>query len=356
MRAAIRRGGRMVVDEMAAPTPGPGQVLCKTLACGICGSDLHALDHYDHIIALTKEMGVPSGFKTGRDTVFGHEFCCEVVEYGPGAGRRFKPGARVVSMPALVTPSGVETVGLSSLTPGGFAQHLLLTEALLHEAPNGLSSEHAALTEPLAVGEHAVAKSGAEKDHVPMVIGCGPVGLAVVAALKARGLGPVIASDFSPQRRAAAELMGADRVIDPARVSPHASWADFGVPGGRADGLMASAEPVRRPLIFECVGVPGVLRSIALAAPPGARIVVAGVCMERDHIDALVLIFKEIELRYVVAYTPDEFAASLRNLSEGLTRYDQVITGVVGLEETPEAFVRLQTDKSQIKILVKPNG
>jgi threonine dehydrogenase-like Zn-dependent dehydrogenase len=50
MRAAIRRNGRLVVDEMAPPTPGPGQVLCRTLACGICGSDLHALDHYDHII------------------------------------------------------------------------------------------------------------------------------------------------------------------------------------------------------------------------------------------------------------------------------------------------------------------
>jgi threonine dehydrogenase-like Zn-dependent dehydrogenase len=258
-------------------------------------------------------------------------------------------------MPALVTPSGMETVGLSSLTPGGFAQTLLLTEALLHEVPNGLASEHAALTEPLAVGEHAVAKSGAESDHVLMVIGCGPVGLAVIAVLKQRGLGPVIASDFSAERRAAAELIGADRVIDPAVVSPHKSWADFGVPGSRAEGLFANAGNVRRPLIFECVGAPGMLQSIALSAPTGSRIVVAGVCMERDHIDALVMIAKEIELRFVVAYTPDEFAASLKSMAQGSTSYDKVVTSVVGLEATPEAFVRLQTDKSQIKILVKPN-
>ena len=356
MRAAIRRDGKLVVDDMAPPTPGAGQVLCKTLVCGICGTDLHALDHYDHMIETVEKMGGASGLRKGRDTVFGHEFCCEIIEYGPGSERRFKPGARVVSMPALITASGMETVGLSSLTPGGFAQNLLLTEAMLHEVPNGLSSEHAALTEPLAVGEHAVAKSGAERDHVFMVIGCGPVGLAVIAALKARGLGPVIAGDFSPERRAAAELIGADRVVDPAVVSPHASWADFGVPGSRADGFYTIAEGVRRPLIFECVGVPGVLRSIALAAPPGSRIIVAGVCMERDHIDALVMITKEIELRYVVAYTPDEFAASLRNIAEGVTRYDHVITGVVALDDTPDAFVRLQTDKSQIKILVKPNS
>ena len=341
---------------MASPTPGPGQVLCKTLVCGICGSDLHALDHYDHMIDITEQMGVPSGFKRGHDTVFGHEFCCEVIDYGPGADRRFKPGTRVVSMPLLVTPSGMEGVGLSSLTPGGFAQTLLLTDGLLHEVPNGLSSEHAALTEPLAVGEHAVAKSGAERDHVFMVIGCGPVGLAVIAALKARGLGPVIASDFSEERRAAAELVGADRVIDPAVVSPHASWADFGVPGSRAEMFAAAAEGARRPLIFECVGVPGVLKSLALAAPVGSRIVIAGVCMESDQIDALVMISKEIELRYVLGYTPDEFAGSLRSLADGVTRYDRVITGVVGLDDAPDAFLRLQTDKSQIKILVKPNG
>jgi len=358
VRAAIRRNGKLIVDEMAAPTPGAGQVLCKTLACGICGSDLHALDHYDHMIDTVEQMGAVSGMMKGRDTVFGHEFCCEIIDYGPGTERRFKPGARVVSMPALVTPSGIQGVGLSSLTPGGFAQNLLLTEALLHEVPNGLSSEHAALTEPLAVGEHAVAKSGAERDHVCMVIGCGPVGLAVISVLKARGLGPVIATDFSAERRAAAELIGADRVVDPAVVSPHASWADFGVSGIRAEGLyeIATSEGDRRPLIFECVGAPGVLRSIAVAAPPGARIVVAGVCMERDHIDPLVMISKEIELRYVLAYTPEEFAVSLRNLAEGVTRYDRVITGVVGLDETPGAFVRLQTDKSQIKILVKPNS
>jgi threonine dehydrogenase-like Zn-dependent dehydrogenase len=355
MRAAIRRDGKLVVDEMSSPTPGRGQVLCKTLVCGICGSDLHAMDHYDHIIDLTEQMGGASGFKRGCDTVFGHEFCCEVMEYGPDAERRFKPGTRVVSMPTLVTPSGIEGVGLSSLAPGGFAQHLLLTEALLHEVPNGLSSEHAALTEPLAVGEHAVAKSGAERDHVLMVIGCGPVGLAIIAALKARGLGPVIASDFSPERRAAAELMGADRVIDPALVSPHASWAEFGVPGSRADELYTTGENARRPLIFECVGVPGILRSLALAAPSGARIVIAGVCMERDQIDPLVMISKEIELRYVLAYTPGEFAAALRSLAEGENRYQHVITGVVSLDDTPDAFIRLQTDKSQIKILVKPN-
>jgi threonine dehydrogenase-like Zn-dependent dehydrogenase len=113
-------------------------------------------------------------------------------------------------------------------------------------------------------------------------------------------------------------------------------------------------QSVKRPLIFECVGAPGILQSLALAAPGGSRIVVAGVCMETDQIEPLVFIGKEIELRFVLGYTGDEFAASLHNLAEGRTKYSNVITDVVSLDATPEAFVKLQSDKSQIKILVSP--
>ncbi|HXU99168.1 MAG TPA: zinc-binding dehydrogenase [Caulobacteraceae bacterium] len=357
MRAVIRRGGALVVGEMAPPVPQAGQALVRTLACGICGSDLHALDHYDHMIELSERLGAPGHMKRGADTVFGHEFCCELIEYGPGGGR-FKAGTRVVSIPGLVTPAGFETVGYSSRIPGGFAETIVLSDMLMVEVPNGLAAESAALTEPLAVGEHAVARAEPEADHVFMVVGAGPVGLAVIASLKARGLGPVIACDFSPERRAAAERMGADVLIDPAQVSPHASWSELGVPAGPVEGLMAAAagKAVKRPLIFECVGAPGVLQSLAMAAPRGTRVVVAGVCMQTDEFEPFAFIAKEIDLRFVLGYTPEEFAASLRNLAEGLTGYNAIVTGVVGLDETPAAFTALQTDKSQIKILVKPGG
>jgi threonine dehydrogenase-like Zn-dependent dehydrogenase len=355
MRAVIRRAGALIVGDMETPVPEAGQVLCRTLACGICGSDLHALDHYEHMIELGERLGAPGHMKRGADTVFGHEFCCEVIEGGSGGGR-FKAGTRVVSIPGLITPTGFETVGYSSRIPGGFAEYIVLSDMLLIEVPNGLGSEHAALTEPLAVGEHAVAKGEPGPDHVFMVVGCGPVGLAVIASLKARGLGPVIACDFSAERRAAAERMGADRIVDPAKVSPHASWTEFGVPASAAEGLIAAAQgqSVKRPLIFECVGAPGVLQSLAMAAPRGSRIVVAGVCMQTDTVEPFVFIAKEIELRFVLGYTPEEFGASLVNLAEGRTRYSDIITGVVGLSETPAAFTALQTDKRQIKIMVKP--
>jgi threonine dehydrogenase-like Zn-dependent dehydrogenase len=352
MRAVIRRDGRLVVDEMAAPTPAPGQLLARSLVCGICGSDLHLLDHYDHMIDLTARLGAFSQMRKGADTVFGHEFCCEVVE---SAGA-FKAGDVVVSLPVLLTADGGDSIGLSSNINGAFAEHLLISEAMTLPVPNGLSPEHAALTEPLAVGEHAVAMGDPGPEHVFMVVGCGPVGLAVIASLKARGLGPVIAADYSAERRAAAERMGADKIVDPAAISPHASWTEYGVPATRAEGLIAQAmgKEVKRPLVFECVGTPGMIQSLAEGSPPGTRIVVAGVCMQTDRIEPLVYITKEIELRFVLGYSRDEFAKSLENLAEGRTRYNEIITDVVGLAATPDAFVKLQTDKSQIKILVAP--
>jgi len=128
------------------------------------------------------------------------------------------------------------------------------------------------------------------------------------------------------------------------------------VPATRGEGLIAAAMggSVKRPLIFECVGAPGMVQSLAEAAPAGSRIVVAGVCMERAHIEPLLFISKEIELRFVLGYSQAEFAKSLENLAESRTRYNDIITGVVSLDQTPDAFLRLQTDKSQIKILVAP--
>ena len=355
MRAVIRRAGVLVVGDMAEPVPEAGQVLVRTLACGICGSDLHALDHFDHMIELSEHLGAPGHMKRGADTVFGHEFCCEVLDNGPGGGR-FKAGTRVVSIPALVGPTGFENVGYSSRIPGGFAEHIVLSDMLMLEVPNGLAADQAALTEPLAVGEHAVAKAEPAADQVYLVIGCGPVGLAVIAALTARGVGPIVACDFSAERRAAAERMGAHKLVDPAEVSPHSAWSEFGVPATPGESLVAMAQglEVKRPVIFECVGAPGVLQALAQAAPRGTRIVVAGVCMQTDAIEPFAFIVKEIELRFVLGYTPAEFAASLTNLAEGRTRYDEIVTGVVGLDETPAAFTALQTDKSQIKILVRP--
>jgi 2-desacetyl-2-hydroxyethyl bacteriochlorophyllide A dehydrogenase len=357
MRAVVRRNKKLVCDEIAELEPAEGQVLVKTLACGICGSDLHALHHMEHMIELGRRGGGgESGFDPTADTVFGHEFCAEILDHGPGSARTLKAGTRVVSMPLTLTPGGVEALGFSNRLPGGFAERMILSEALILEVPNGLPTEKAALTEPMAVGLHAVAKARMDANSVALVIGCGPVGLAVIAALKVAGHGPVIAADFSPRRRAAAEKLGADIVIDPAQESPHDRWEALGVPKARgAQNMMRMmGGGFGRPVVFECVGSPGVLQGLIEAAPAGAQIVVAGVCMETDRIEPSIAITKEIELTFVFGYAPEEFAATLHNIAEGVIDVSGLVTGKVGLGGVAEAFTALGDPEAHVKILVEP--
>ncbi|MCA3710631.1 MAG: alcohol dehydrogenase catalytic domain-containing protein, partial [Phenylobacterium sp.] len=140
MRAVIRRNKQLVCDEVADLSPGPGQILVRTLACGICGSDLHALHHMEHMIetATRASGGFGTGFDPTADTVFGHEFCAEVLDHGPGSPKSIRTGARVVSVPITLTETGFESLGYSNRLPGGFAERMLLTESMVLEVPNGL--------------------------------------------------------------------------------------------------------------------------------------------------------------------------------------------------------------------------
>ena len=356
MRAVVRRAGKLICDDIDELDPGPGQVRVKTLACGICGSDLHALHHLDHMVEMGRRSGGGGDMNPAADIVFGHEFCAEVLEGGPGA-TRFKAGTRVVSMPVNMSPTSFDAVGYSNRYPGGFAERMILTEMLLLEVPNGLPTEHAALTEPMAVGEHAVASAALDKNSVALVIGCGPVGLAVIAALKVRGHGPVIAADFSPRRRKAAEAMGADVVIDPAKTGPHTQWAEHGVPmtSEAMRAALFSGNTGGRPVVFECVGAPGVLQSVIEGCPTKAQIIVAGVCMEPDRIEPSLCINKQLDLRFVLGYQPDEFAQSLHNIAEGKINVEPWVTATVGLDGVAQAFVDLGNPEAHVKILVNPS-
>jgi threonine dehydrogenase-like Zn-dependent dehydrogenase len=167
MRAAVMRDRKLVVADVPAPTPGPGEVLVRTLACGICGSDLHALKFADQFVETARRAGNPRVMDLGRDVIMGHEFCAEIVEHGPGTTRALKAGSRVCSRPVLMPATGPQSIGYSNDNPGGYAQYMRLSEALLLEVPNGLPTDHAALTEPMAVGVHAVAKARLEPDELP---------------------------------------------------------------------------------------------------------------------------------------------------------------------------------------------
>lgn len=380
MKAVVCQNAELSVRDLPEQTPGKGQLLLKVLRCGICGSDLHLRHHCDHMRQLMGRVGHHNFPRADEPLVFGHEFCGEVLEQGVGSAKGFKTGTRVCAIPVIRKGNEIDLTGLSVRSPGAYAERVLVDEAMAMPVPNGLSSDMAALTEPMAIGLHAVNRGDVPKNGVGIVIGCGPVGLAVICMLKAKGVKTVIASDFSASRRDLALQSGADVVINPADESPYSNWEEYGFLGGLPNLLemmMSTREKLgklplpwwhtwriidalglkpKMPVIFECVGIPGVLQKIIDGAPLMSRIVVVGVCMEADRIEPALCISKEIDLRFCMGSAPLEFRDTLHLIADGKVRCEHLITGVVGLEGVSKAFDALRVPDHHAKILIDPSS
>lgn len=337
MRASVLRDGRMVYrDDVPDPVPEAGQVLVGVRACGICGSDLHFAAHGAQVLEMSDRAAGGTGgmhVDLNHDIFMGHEFSAEILEAGPDT-ETHPPGTLVTSLPVLLSAKGVEPIVYSNSTIGAYSERMLLSAPLLLPVPNGLDFKHAALTEPMAVGLHAVNKSNISPGETALVLGCGPIGIAIIASLRSKGVETIVASDFSPKRRELAAAMGAHQTLDPAQGSPFDS--------------------VKPAVVFEAVGVPGIIDDVLLRARPGTRLVVAGVCMQPDTVHPFFAIAKEINVQFVLAYTPDEFGDSLRALAEGDIDVSPLITGEVGLDAVGAAFDDLADPERHCKVLVTP--
>jgi threonine dehydrogenase-like Zn-dependent dehydrogenase len=325
-------------DDVAEPVPGQGQVLVGVKACGICGSDLHFAKHGADVLELNNQIGGFGGnggltVDLNRDVFMGHEFSAEVLDAGPDTEAP-APGTLVTSLPVLVSSTGFEPIVYSNNTIGGYAERMLLSAPLLTPIPNGLDPQHAALTEPMAVGLHAVNKSAIQPGETALVLGCGPIGIAIIAGLRRRGVETIVAADYSARRRELAETMGATTTVDPADGSPF-------------DGTPPT-------VVFEAVGVPGIIDDILRRAPVGARVVVAGVCMQADTVHPYFAIAKQINVQFVLAYDLTEFTDCLRAIAEGDIDVAPMITGDVGLDGVGAAFDDLAHPDAHCKILVTP--
>jgi threonine dehydrogenase-like Zn-dependent dehydrogenase len=380
MRAVVCQRAELDVVDLPDPTPAAGQVRLEVLRCGICGSDLHARHGIDEWADMAARTGYHRFGRSDQPLVFGHEFSGTVAEYGPKTRRSVPEGTPVVALPLVRGPQGVDTVGLSAHAPGAYAEQVVVQESMTMAVPNGLAPDVAALTEPMAVAWHAVQRGEVRKKDVAIVIGCGPVGLGVILCLKAKGVATVVASDFSPGRRELARACGADVVIDPAVGSPFADGAQRGhiteapeafelAVGTREKlerlpigwwhlwrlGEKLGAKP-KFPVIFECVGVPGVISSIIDDAPLFSRVVVVGVCVGPDRFTPAMAINKEIDLRFVLAYTPLEFRDTLQMLGEGEIDPRPLVTGSVGLDGVDAAFTALADPEAHAKVLIDPRS
>jgi threonine dehydrogenase-like Zn-dependent dehydrogenase len=377
MKAVSCADATLSVVDLPDPTPGKGQLVLDVLRCGICGSDLHAREHCDELAEVMVELDYGQFMRRDRPTVMGHEFVGAVRERGPGVRKELREGAHVAVFPLLRVDGAVHPTGLSPLAPGGYAERVLAEQSLSFLVPNGLPPDVAVLTEPMAVGLHAVNRGDVAKKDVGIVLGCGPVGLAVICWLTARGVRTIVASDLSPARRALAERCGAHVVVDPREESPYDAGSpkfitrapdllDLAVgsmdklrrvPGWQHIYRAADAAGVtmpKRPVVFECVGVPGMVESVVSQAPLAARVVVVGVCMGADAFRPSMAINKELDLRFVLGYTPLEFRDTLHALAEGKVDASPLVTGTVGLDGVAAAYDALGDPERHAKVLIDP--
>ncbi len=362
MRAMVLRGKTLTLEDVAKPVPGPNQVLAKVLACGICGSDLHAAKYMEDM-RKTAQTSRRNAWYDQRDysggMVMGHEFVAEVVEAGPGA-EAWMPGTRVTSMPVLMapeTPTGYLSIGYSPEIPGAYSEYIVMSTPMLLRVAANVSDEVAATTEPCAVGLHAVRESGIQPHQSALIMGAGPIGLMTLIWLKQAGVRYIAVSDPSPERRALAAQFGADDVFNPRDVdlAEELSHKLFVPAPGREDTSYGGGAIVAAPdVVFECVGVPGTLHQAMELVQIKGVVTVVGVCMETDSITPLLGINKQLTLKFVLGYTGAEYAEALQAFADGRVDTTALVTRTVSLDELPAAFAAL-SDPRDCKVIVVPH-
>lgn len=331
-------GKPLAIERIPDPAPEPDELLVKVGASGICGTDLH----------LTQAEGLlPAG------TVLGHEFAGEIVAVGRSARGAWRVGQRVSVVPYLVCGRchacldggdvlfcpEVRYTGFGELT-GGYAEYVRAGSSEVVALPESVPDRIGATVEPLCVAlqavEHAELPAGARV----LVVGAGPIGLAVAQWARLRGAGHVALSEPAADRLALAAAFGATAAIDPSREDVAAAFARAA--GGPPD------------VVFECVGAPGLIQKCVDLVRPKGQIVVAGVCMGDDPWRPGSAIAKSLTFRFSIGYRTRHFRLAVELLAAGRIQSSAMITRELGFADFPAAFEALKRPGSECKVILDP--
>lgn len=340
MRAAMfhEAGKPLEIVSVADPVPADDQVVLAVRGAGICGSDLH----------VTQYPGVmPDGI------ILGHEFFGTIVDVGK-AVTGWKAGAPVTSLPIFNCHtcdackanmpglcSNAHFVGNTLATPGAYAQYVAVPARFLQAIPDGVSDDEAAMVEPLAVAYHTTDRGQIKADDRVLVLGSGPIGAAVALFARAAGAKHVVVSEPAEARRERAKELGATGLIDPTTEDVSARFA-----------ALAGGAPS---VVFECVGVPGMLAQAVQLAGLRARIVVAGVVFTEDSFTALTAMARELTIIYSQTYLERDFGAVIDALAHGRINAKPLHTRTVSLDELPDAFEALRNNPRECKVIIRPS-
>ncbi len=318
-------------ENIPDPTPGEGELVVKVGRCGICGSDLH----------MTEDAAY--GCKHGD--VLGHEFAGEVVALGKGVTEQ-KVGDLVSVIPLkscghceYCRKGAVQWCTNFGLQGGGYAEYAVTKPNQCVPLPSDLSLADGAIIEPLAVALHGINLSGMKTGDKVLVLGAGPIGLAVAFWARRYGAAKVAVQDISTYQEQRALDMGADLfVVDPE--DPVGS-AEEGL-GGKAD------------IVFECVGIPGLIAQAVDQVKPAGTILLLGLCTKPDTFNSFAMLSKEVRLVTSAFFTVPEYEATLRALEDGAEAPRLLVTDTISLSDTPDVFESLKHRTEQCKVLIAP--
>jgi len=333
MKAAVCQGLHqpLVIADLADPTPGEGEVVVRVGRCGICGSDLH----------MTEDPAY--GIQPGD--VLGHEFAGEVVALGRDAeGLALGDLVSVIPLASCGRcasciagePAWCPHFGLQG---GGYAEFAKTRPNQCVRLPRSASLADGAIVEPLAVALHGVARSGLKPGDKVLILGAGPIGLAVAFWARRLGAGRVVVQDVAAHQQDRALAMGAGAFVvapdDPIGGSDRAL-------GGKAD------------IVFECVGIPGLIAQAVDQVRGRGTIVLLGLCTHPDTFNSFAMLSKEVTLVTSAFFTRGEYEAALDALDSGAAEPRMLVTDTIGLDAVPEGFEALRSRTHQCKVLIDP--
>lgn len=326
MKAAVFYGEKdLRIENLPIPEPGPGELLVKVHACGVCGTDVH-IYHGDEGAA-----------KSPPRTVLGHEFAGEVAAVGTGVTAA-KVGDRVCVDPNKLCgqchfcKSGAghfceEMIGIGTTVNGGFAEYCLVPESQVLTFGPELSYEKAAMTEPVACCLHGIDLCNIQCGSTVAVIGCGMIGLLMLQLAKLRGAARLVAIEPVAIKRQQALDLGADLVLDPT--------------AGDVGAALAQAGYTQIDTVIECVGKVSTIELAIHIAGKYSTVMMFGLTEpnEEIRIKPFTIFKKEIVLKasFINPYT---FPRALALIQSGKIDVNSMVCKVA----PPEELVEILTD------------
>ncbi|KEY64143.1 hypothetical protein S7711_03437 [Stachybotrys chartarum IBT 7711] len=329
---ALRYHGQKDIrlDTIPAPVVSPGKVLIAPKFCGICGTDLH---EYLSGANLIPKPGHPHPITNETyPLTIGHEFSGEVLDVGEGVTTVRKGDRNCCDRNGFIGLSG---------WGGGLAETTVAPESAVKKLPDNVSYEVGALIEPLAVGWHSVDISPYREGDSALVLGGGPIGLAIIQVLRGRGCKNIIVSEVSSKRRDFALKFGAHHGIDPINEDIPKRVKEL------TGGLGADVG-------FDAAGVQVAVDTAFVALKARGTLVNIAVWDKKAQLPMNEVVFRERSYMGVATYSLGDFEAVLDAISQGKMSPAGMITKKIKLNEVEaEGFNTLINDKeNHVKILV----